>query len=1022
MLAAATVAAFASCAKELDNPEETSGRMKTITVKTDIATKTTLDANHANLVWSTGDKISLFNDFNDTNTEVAYSQGGDITVSVPVETKEIYMHYPYFDGNDKGPTEVSVYISNAQTQTNPGELNGYNFPMVAKGTVSADNKALVQFYPVAGALALNIYKATLGETETVESVKVTPASTNSGFYGSQSTDITADDVKYTTAGGTGAVTVTLTNGLSLSSTAPSNKQTFDGQIYVCLAKQAYAGVKFEIKTDKGTYTITSNSTAFDLVNNDFVPVNINLAKAQFEAKPTTVDPTAFSWELVKDALNVGDKVVIAAAKSAFAMSTTQNNNNRGQIAITKSGTILTAVDNVQVFQVVAGSKNNTIALKCLNGDKIGQYISAASSSNNNMHSVDAIDDNSSWSISINETSGIASVIAQGSYTKNIIKFNSSNGTFSCYGSNNTMADVVFYRSTLPSANLSFPEASYSVNIGDSFAAPTLSNPNSVSVAYSSSDNTIAEADESTGTVTIKKAGTVTITASFSGNSTYGASSASYVLTITDPNAVDFVTLPWDYAGGTAADLEAETGVSVNGLGSDYAEANAPYLVKFDGNGDYIQIKTDKAISTVSVGYKMIGGGNTSHLYIFESADGTTWNEKIDDLTISGSQNSTGTVTTTADFNSSSRFVKIVFQKGSNVGIGPISIQKANTDPIIVASNVSDFAAAGGSSTFSYTVKNFTDDVEVGETTGCVSSASVSTSGTVTFTITPNYDSSAASGTIVLQSSANNTITKTVNVSQLSSSLSVSVEEIIIPATSTTATFTVTSAQLGYNAVVATTETGMNLSVSGGASGSASENAQTVTISSTIAAPTSGDAITLGTISVYRNNNSSDPQIKTITVKKAVAGATTYTVTFTSSTQPNNQSYTSSYTVTIGNNTWTVAGFNNNNNSWSGQIKCGRKSYESVATIVTDAALPEAIKTVKITISALTTSSINSITLYSSSNGSSWTAEGSFKKAIGEQAVTIANPTANKYYKLEFDCAAGTSNGLLTLSKVVYTTN
>ena len=118
----------------------------------------------------------------------------------------------------------------------------------------------------------------------------------------------------------------------------------------------------------------------------------------------------------------------------------------------------------------------------------------------------------------------------------------------------------------------------------------------------------------------------------------------------------------------------------------------------------------------------------------------------------------------------------------------------------------------------------------------------------------------------------------------------------------------------------------------------------------------------------------------------------------------------------------MANFNNNNNSWS-YVKCGRKNNASVATIITDAAITEAIKTVTITIDALTANSINSITLYvSSSKTSGWTSAGTFTKATGSQSVTIASPAANKFYKLEFDCASGSSNGLLTLSKVVYSTN
>lgn len=543
MVLATLATAFSSCTKEKDiqKDDNVSGKMKTITVKTSIDTRTTLDTNHENIIWTANDKISIFNDVDETNLLATYAAGEDLVIEVPEATEEIYAHYPYYNGNESGPKSVSVYISNKQTQTNPGELNGYNFPMVAKGTVSSDNKALISLYPVASALALNIYHTGLEGEESVKSVKVTPAAANTKFTGSQSTNLTGDNITYTEAASSDPITVTLTNELSLGNSKPADKQKFEGQIYVCLAKQSYANVKFEIETTKGTYTITSSATPFDCVNNDFVPVNINLAKAAFEEIETIdpVDPTDFSWVLVKDALAVDDLVVIAAAGSEVAMSTEQKTNNRGQIAITKSSNSLTANANVQVFKVVSGTKSGTVALKCMNGDQLGKFIAAASSNSNNMHSNAEIDDNASWSISI-DAEGVAAVVAQGTNTRNTIRYNSSNSLFSCYASQNNMADVVFYRAGLPSANLSFPEASYTVNLGETFTAPELSNPYGVSVAYSSSASGVAEVNASTGAVSIVSAGTAIITASFAGNSTYSASEASYEIVVVDPTAERWV--------------------------------------------------------------------------------------------------------------------------------------------------------------------------------------------------------------------------------------------------------------------------------------------------------------------------------------------------------------------------------------------------------------------------------------------------------------------------------------------------
>ena len=73
----------------------------------------------------------------------------------------------------------------------------------------------------------------------------------------------------------------------------------------------------------------------------------------------------------------------------------------------------------------------------------------------------------------------------------------------------------------------------------------------------------------------------------------------------------------------------------------------------------------------------------------------------------------------------------------------------------------------------------------------------------------------------------------------------------------------------------------------------------------------------------------------------------------------NSSYTSSFEATNGDFTVVVNNFNNNNNGWTnsnglGQIKCGRKNYTSVGSIVTKAAVDKAVSKVVVTIDAITT--------------------------------------------------------------------
>lgn len=128
-------------------------------------------------------------------------------------------------------------------------------------------------------------------------------------------------------------------------------------------------------------------------------------------------------------------------------------------------------------------------------------------------------------------------------------------------------------------------------------------------------------------------------------------------------------IAYDGADGLT-NLTAIDGVSNNGVGS-YASSNSPYLLKFDGTGDYIQFALSSVPTSLSFDYKMIGGANASTMTIQECAtvDGTY--SKVEDLSISGSQNSTGTLTTSASF--SKQYIRMLFTKGSNVGVGSITI-------------------------------------------------------------------------------------------------------------------------------------------------------------------------------------------------------------------------------------------------------------------------------------------------------------------------------------------------------------
>ena len=130
---------------------------------------------------------------------------------------------------------------------------------------------------------------------------------------------------------------------------------------------------------------------------------------------------------------------------------------------------------------------------------------------------------------------------------------------------------------------------------------------------------------------------------------------------------------WTWAGGGKSAFDEDPNVvEINGLGSDYAASNAPYNIKLDGTGDYFVVKVDGAVQSVSVGVKMLGGANTSYLDFQGSSDGSSYSS-VQKHTISGKQNDILELTTSNTFDASYRYIKFNFTKGSNVGVGPITI-------------------------------------------------------------------------------------------------------------------------------------------------------------------------------------------------------------------------------------------------------------------------------------------------------------------------------------------------------------
>lgn len=161
--------------------------------------------------------------------------------------------------------------------------------------------------------------------------------------------------------------------------------------------------------------------------------------------------------------------------------------------------------------------------------------------------------------------------------------------------------------TLKPAELSFETTEFTVAPNADFTAPTLVNPNNLTVTYSSNNEDIAVVDENTGEVVIgEDEGTVTITASFAGNDEYKPGSASYTITVKDPNAKGSENNPYSVAealaviDGLADGAKTPTNVYIKGIISEIVEVspfnestntgygNATYWLSDDGTTNGVQ--------------------------------------------------------------------------------------------------------------------------------------------------------------------------------------------------------------------------------------------------------------------------------------------------------------------------------------------------------------------------------------------------------------------------------------------------
>ncbi len=318
-----------------------------------------------------------------------------------------------------------------------------------------------------------------------------------------------------------------------------------------------------------------------------------------------------TWSRVESPslLAVGDKVVIAAKDYDFAMSLTQNANNRGKAEITKSSSTITWTSSVCEFDLRAGTTSGTWAF--YDATNTG-YIYAASSSNNHLKTQDVNDANGSWVISI--SSGTATITAQGTNSRKVMQYNNGNGIFACYASA-SQSPISIYRYTqtyigyttnctpCTEPALALPAASGSVSV-DATVNLVLTNPNNTDVTWTSSNPLVATVSGTNTGVAITgvNVGSATITANIPaahvGGTYYCPASVTYDVTVScNPYTVP-VCFDFDGFASPTDEINIDAGLpscwkrlysdSGHTPVADYNSNYAPHIYNgtfaMDGNG------------------------------------------------------------------------------------------------------------------------------------------------------------------------------------------------------------------------------------------------------------------------------------------------------------------------------------------------------------------------------------------------------------------------------------------------------
>lgn len=576
LIALASLFAFSSCSKESNEaPEVNTDKTVTLTftskrpqLKSD--TKTAWDATSSSIVWSATDKIKVGFTYNGSwwaqtaayssenaspNNHIKFYQSSEVTIdetnssigtfTVPSTFKnegatsgsyKFYAVYPadLIDNSLDSAPSATVTLKTSQT---PGIGT---FDRTTDIMVGASNAIISTGLPsdpielnwkrVVAHADLSFSQMNFNGTEIPQKITLT-FNEEAKVAGSFSVNISDGTI------GTGSANEIVLEGTGLVVDGSSIK------VWACVLPVTFTSLDVEIKTDKATYTRSIDSINKTFKQNSRNKLTVNMSTADRAAA------TQYDW-VKKDLSTItsSDVFVIVGNNGAnYAMSNDKGTTNPPlAVAVTVANDKLSSSPVESIQWTLSGNSTDGYTFYPNGTSEKWLYVY---DNNNGLRvgtsadKVFKIQDDYLFNTGKSRYIGVYNSADWRSY--GTINNNIKDQTFAFY--------VKTAKDTRAEAGLSYAQSEYSANLGESFTAPTLTNPNNLTVSYSSSNESVATVNASTGAVTLVAAGSTVITASFAGDATYQPGTASYTLTVTDPNTNDG-SLEHPYTASEAAAL------------------------------------------------------------------------------------------------------------------------------------------------------------------------------------------------------------------------------------------------------------------------------------------------------------------------------------------------------------------------------------------------------------------------------------------------------------------------------------